>query len=339
MDLRKTGRRLILVLLLAAVCLALSGCRTRIAPEEAGSRNADGESSVSGKYTPASEENRQTEEAADAPDPDGAVSEKTVVDPESDRREFDETAPVEIEAGLDRLLHAEGEGNGTPGAADEGGAHVSRVQEEAEETATQTVPAENADQMGVDDEAEAADSSMTYFTVLIQDRMRSLFECQRANVYWETDEPYRTIYKTSPEHALILAAGAYDVSARLLEENLTVDDGWVARKQPDVIVKVVGSDILGRHAAGTGAAKRTYEALLRREGWAGIPAVLKKRVLLLSREMLEAPYMQVAAMLALDKIFRPDLFEDVDLDEAIRMLTEEATGTVPTGVMYYPPLP
>ena len=44
-------------------------------------------------------------------------------------------------------------------------------------------------------------------------------------------------------------------------------------------------------------------------------------------------------MLALDKIFRPDLFEDVDLDEAIRMLTEEATGTVPTGVMYYPPLP
>ena len=216
---------------------------------------------------------------------------------------------------------------------------MSRVQEEAEETATQTVPAEKADQMGVDDEAEAADSSMTYFTVLIQDRMRSLFECQRANIYWETDEPYRTIYKTSPEPALILAAGAYDVSARLLEENLTVDDGWVARKQPDVIVKVVGSDILGRHAAGTGAAKRTYEALLRREGWAGIPAVRQKRVLLLSREMLETPYMQVAAMLALDKIFRPDLFEDVDLDEAIRMLTEEATGTVPTGVMYYPPLP
>ena len=113
----------------------------------------------------------------------------------------------------------------------------------------------------------------------------------------------------------------------------------MARKQPDVIVKVVGSDILGRHAAGTGAAKRTYEALLRREGWAGIPAVRQKRVLLLSREMLETPYMQVAAMLALDKIFRPDLFEDVDLDEAIRMLTEEATGTVPTGVMYYPPLP
>ena len=115
MDLRKAGRRLILVLLLAAVCLVLSGCRTRIAPEEAGSRNADGESTVSGKYTPASEENRQTEEAADAQDVDGAVSEKTVEDPESDRREFDETAPVEIAAGLDRLLHAEGEGNGTPG--------------------------------------------------------------------------------------------------------------------------------------------------------------------------------------------------------------------------------
>ena len=97
---------------------------------------------------------------------------------------------------------------------------MSRVQEAAEETATQTVPAEEADQMGVDDEAEAADSSMTYFTVLLRDRLNSLFECKRINLYWEEAEDHVTIHKTSLAHRLILDAGAYDVSARLLPENL-----------------------------------------------------------------------------------------------------------------------
>ena len=80
--------------------------------------------------------------------------------------------------------------------------------------------------MGEDPDAEAADSALTYYTVLLQDRMGSLFECQRANVYWETAQDHVTVHKTSPEHALILQSGAYDVSSRLLPENLLVDDGW-----------------------------------------------------------------------------------------------------------------
>jgi ABC-type Fe3+-hydroxamate transport system substrate-binding protein len=193
------------------------------------------------------------------------------------------------------------------------------------------VAAEEAEQMGVSEDAEAADSAMTYFTVLLQDKMGSLFECQRLNVYWETAQDHVTIHKTSPEHALILNAGCYDVSARLLPENLLVDDGWVARKNPGVIVKIVGGGVLDSERS----AKAMADSLRSREGWAAIDAIQNRRILLLSEDLLQAPYLQTAAMVMIAKTANPDLFADVDLDHMLQMLMEEATGTLPTAVYYY----
>ena len=204
------------------------------------------------------------------------------------------------------------------------------MNEQAEETAVQTVAAETAEQMGVSDDADAADSALTYFTVLLQDRMGSLFECQRLNVYWETVQDHVTIHKSSPEHALILNAGCYDVSARLLPDNLLVDDGWVMRKNPGVIVKIVEDSVLNG-----GSAKAVYDSLVNREGWAAIDAVKNSRVLLLSQEMLKAPYLQTAAMVIIAGTANPALFTDVNPDEMLQMLMEEATGTLPTGSCYY----
>ena len=204
------------------------------------------------------------------------------------------------------------------------------MNEQAEETAVQTVAAESADQMGVSDDADAADSAMTYFTVLLQDRVGSLFECQRLNAYWETAQDHVTIHKSSPEHTLILNAGCYDVSARLLPENLLVDDGWVMRKNPGVIVKLVEDSVLNG-----GSAKAVYDSLVNREGWAAIDAVKNGRVLLLSQEMLKAPYLQTAAMVIIARTANPALFSDVNPDEMLQMLMEEATGTLPMGSCYY----
>ena len=220
-------------------------------------------------------------------------------------------------------------------SVDRGDVRVNQVSETAEETATQTVAAEEAEQMGVSEDAEAADSAMTYFTVLLLDRMGSLFECQRQNVYWETARDHVTIHKTSPEHALILNAGCYDVSARLLPENLRVDDGWVARKNPGVIVKIVDGSVLGGGVGSDRAARALAQSLRGREGWAAIDAVKSGRILLLSQELLEAPYLQTAAMVMIAKTANPALLADVDLDDALRMLMEEATGTLPTGVYFY----
>lgn len=212
---------------------------------------------------------------------------------------------------------------------------ANQVNDQAEETTTQTVAAPAAEQMGISEDADAADSALTYFTVLLQDRMGSLFECQRQTVYWETEQDHVTIHQSAPEHALILNAGCYDVSARLLPENLLVDDGWVLRKNPGVIVKVVDSSVLGSGVGSTGAAKSICQQMLGREGWASMGASKSGRILLISREMLEAPYLQTAAMVMVAKAANPSLLLDVDPEEMLQMLTEEATGLLPTGIYYY----
>ena len=131
---------------------------------------------------------------------------------------------------------------------------------------------------------------------------------------------------------MILGAGAYDVSARLLEENLRVDDGWVVRKNPDLIVKVVPGNVLGSGVSSLENAETIKLELLSREGWNGISAVREGRVLLLSEELLREPYLQIGAMLTLAKTANPDLYEDVDAEEALKSLILEATGATPDGI-------
>ena len=58
-------------------------------------------------------------------------------------------------------------------------------------------------------------------------------------------------------------------------------------------------------------------------------------MLILSQELLDEPYLQTAAMLMIAKTANPQLYADVDLQQALRMLTEEATGTIPAGIYYY----
>ena len=332
MSIRKTA----LIGLLLCLLILLCGCRTRTAgigqnpPAESGEGVTDtarrGESAADDAPDPA-----EAETAADS----GEAGSRTRENPDAPRKEYDENAPAEIVPGTDRLLHGEGEGSGAPLVNAEAQLRADRLDEQAEDTASQTVAAEEAEQMGVGEDAEEADSALTYFTVLLQDRMGSLFECQRLNVYWETAEDHVTIHKTAPEHSLILNAGCYDVSSRLLEENLRVDDGWVVRKNPGVIVKIVDGSVLGSGAGGTGAAEAVRKQLVNREGWSDIDAVKNGRVLLLAGELLEAPHLQAAAMLLIARTAHPELFPDVDPEKMLSMLTEEQTGTLPTGIYFY----
>ena len=345
--------------LLLILCLAVSGCRTRTGiPGQAdpgetevrtenvyasGSRPGEDPDSPDVPEDSLEQDGSQAapdktgkaDSGAEDPAGDGEPGGRTRENPEASRREYDESRPAEILPGSERTVHGAGEGPGYSGSGEESDRSAAKLNEDAEKTAKQTVPAEEAEQKGVSEDAAEADSAMTYYSVLLQDRMGSLFECQRKNVYWETKEDHVTVFKTSPEHALILNAGAYDVSARLLEANLHVDDGWIGRKNPEVIVKVVDRSVLGTGAGSAGAARSVYAGLLSREGWSGMEAVRNGRVLLLSEELLEAPHLQLAAMLILAKTANPELFADLDADRALEMLSEEATGTVPAGIFCY----
>ena len=333
MRIRKTGRLLLLLLL----CLALSGCRTRTTGGNSGSGLKDGDG-ASGRQALSGPASGDAEDESDLPDEQEKNEDpggRTKENPEAPRKEYDENAPAEIVPGTDRKVHSGGEGDGASAAGEDSGKTADKLNDSAEETAVQTVAAEEAEQKGVSGDAEEADSALSYFTVLLQDRTGSLFECQRLNVYWETAEDHVTVFRTSQEHSLILNAGAYDVSARLLEENLRVDDGWIGRKNPGVIVKAVDGSILGAGIFSTDAAERVYTELLAREGWAGIDAVQNGRVLLLSEELLAAPWAQVAAMLLIAGTANPELMADTDAGQALEMLAEEATGSIPQGIYYY----
>ena len=343
------GMRSRKVLLLASVlCLALllSGCRVRTGGTgtvNAGTENhpirdvsGSGYEPMDGAYSedgadPAAAESGET----DSRETD-EMSIRTKENPDASRKEYDENAPAEIAAGTDHLLHGEGEGSGASLVNIDASETVNRLNDQAEKPASRTVPAQEAEQRGVSEDAEAADSAMTYFTVLLQDRLGSMYECQRISVYWETARDHVTIHKSSPEHALILNAGVYDVSARLLEKNLQVNDGWVERKNPGTIVKVVDKSVLGSGVHSTAGAEAVRQSLLSRPGWSGIDAVKNRQVLLLSEEMTEAPYLQTMAMLLIAKVSYPSLFADVDPEQALQMLAEEATGTLPAGILYDP---
>lgn len=261
------------------------------------------------------------EEPADQPDAPSEQNEG------SERREYAPEASGELTPDAETPLSVPTEEPAeTAAPADGGGAPTNTENEGGENTATETLPADEAEQLGVDPAGETADSMQTYYLTLLDSRLGDLFECKRLYVYWETDEDHRTVYKTGLEHRLILGAGAYDVSAKLLEENLTVDDGWVCRKNPDVIVKVVSGGALD-----TGAAQALCAELAARSDWGEIGAVREKRVLVLSGHLLDTRAGQVAAMVFLAKLMYPEQMEDVDAAEALRELTEEAAGSAYIG--------
>ena len=329
MNEKKTAGLILLLLL----CLALAGCRTRTGVGGPDGRRTEAGAPLEETYSSAPSREETGDEGRREKNDDSG--ERTKENPEASRKEYDEQAPVQVVPGTQRAIHARGEGGGASVTEEQAEKETSKESQTAAEKAVETVAADQAEQRGVSADGAEADSALTYYTVLIQDRAGSLFECQRLSVYWETAQDHVTVFKTSPEHSLIVNAGAYDVSARLLRENLRVDDGWIGRKNPGVIVKAVESGVLGPGVSSTGRAQAVYASLLARPGFGAIDAVRNGRVILLSQELLAAPYLQTAAMLMILKTANPALMEDVDVQRALNMLAQEATGSSPSGYYFY----
>ena len=56
---------------------------------------------------------------------------------------------------------------------------------------------------------------------------------------------------------------------------------------------------------------------------------------LIAPEMTEAPHLNVAAELLIAQTAYPELFGDVDVSEALKAMTEEATGSIPEALFFY----
>ncbi len=330
-----------LAALLLASLLFLTGCRVRltsVSPGESAASDAaatSGPESASGDRETAAVPDPSEADAAGADAPADDSAGQTRENPDSPRREFDEAAEAEVVPGLERELSGEGEGQAASVPKEDAERSSARLSGEAPLPATLTVPAEDAERAGISEDAEEAQSALQYYSVLLEERQSSLFECKRLNAYLEMESDYLTVYRTSPEHRMLLDSGCYDVSSRLTEERLQVDSGWVVRKNPDLIVKIVPSAVLGGGVSDAGQAGVVRSALSRRPGWEEMAAVRSGRIVLLSAELMgDAPWLRLCAELAVAKAAYPDLFPDVDLREAQRMLMEEATGLVSEAVYF-----
>ena len=248
-----------LLLLTAVLLLTLTGCRTRTTvpadpiPDENGEPAEDqlgqAEQVEDAEGDPAEKEDARPD--ADAP---------TATDPDSDRKTYAEDANAEIVPGADQSLTQKGDGGKTPEHDANGGATGAKDAATGELTATETVPADQAGNTGADESGQTAETALLYYQTLLEDRLSGLFECQRFYIYWETAEDYHTVHKSSDEHQIISNAGAYDVSAKLQNDALIVDDGWIQRKDPGVIVKVVERSVLGSGVSSTRHGLRCVES-------------------------------------------------------------------------------
>ncbi|MGN1021473.1 MAG: hypothetical protein ACI4O7_14010 [Aristaeellaceae bacterium] len=324
--------RLCAALLSAAMLLSGCGIRTRVLPaQEAAQTAQDGTgSALTGGHqadAPGDAANAGPAENGASlsaePDPN-APSEH---DPDARRREYQEHAGAELTEGEARtLVLTGGSGRDVIGEEEQPSADAAQEADEASLTAREILSRQEAEQLGISREAPRADTVYQFYQTLLASKVGSLFECKRLYVYWETPVDYQTVYRTSAEHSVILLAGGYDVAAKRQEDALMVDDGWISRKAPGCIVKCVDASVLGSGVRSGREARTVLAALLARPGWQAMDAVRAQKVLVLSAELLDTRWGQLAAALYMAKTMYPAEMADVDPDEALRLLAQEATG-------------
>ena len=306
------------ILFLAALLLLLttaSGCRSRTsaAPRASGAQpqaaSSDSGAAADGEPEALTENGGETGE-----------------NPLAERAEYDEAARAELLENQSRAVSGEGEGGGLPLTQKDADSRALQLDSASELAAVKTLPAEEAERLGVSESAPVAETAQRYYAALLQSRLRTLFECKKQNVYIETQTAFITVYKSSAEHALVLSAGGYDVAGKRMENDLAVDGSWVHRKNPDFIVKFVAASALNGDTLGE---------LLARDGLRETAAAKNGRALLLCESMTDAPQLQTAAALCLAKAMYPDLFADIDAAQAVGQLADEA-GAQTGGPWFYP---
>jgi len=310
--------RLLSLILLAVVLL--TGCRTRTTAVSHSIINSSNAGAVTGSESAGvldGSENGAGDEIQRAADSSSPVN------PESERKVYDINADAEVIPGAAKTIDSEGGEGSHPfsdGLSDD---HTeAQLNSDAVHTSTMTVVSESSDRLTAS-QSGTDETSFTYYSVLLNERVSTLFECKKLYIYLEQSQDYLTVHKSSPEHSVILTAGAYDVSQRLLEENLTVTPGWISRKSPDAAIKLVSRGTINT------APVSAYTAFSSREEFSGV-----KHFAVISEELMLTPPGRVAASLITAAVCYPDLFSDIELSGAVSRLLEES-GIDTSGDRFY----
>ena len=192
--------------------------------------------------------------------------------------------------------------------------------------ATLEEPAEDAGGQSAIAEAGGVVAIVTDHSALLSQAIGTLFPCQMYYIYAETATDYVTVARSSQIYQLMVNSGGINVSSRLTADNLTVTDGWVINRNPDIIVKFVDGTILGSGVSSIYAAAELRLSIMSRQGWGAIEAVRNNRIILLSEQMPDTDETRLAAKLSISHLMYPTLFSDVDVDSLIEELMSGVEG-------------
>ncbi|MBP2134382.1 iron complex transport system substrate-binding protein [Methanomicrobium sp. W14] len=152
---------------------------------------------------------------------------------------------------------------------------------------------------------------------LIKSKVGSLPEDNRTKVYFESWDDYKSAAKGSGYNEKINLAGGFSIFENATPEYPIVSPEEILLKNPDVIVKLIGSGQLkfgGYEDNDTDSAKSVYVTLTSRAGWSSLDAVKDNRLHILSTDIFGGPE-YIIGTLYLAKWFYPGEFEDVDPEE------------------------
>jgi len=165
------------------------------------------------------------------------------------------------------------------------------------------------------------------YTALLRQGVNTLFPCQLLYIYCETPQNLVAAGRGSTMYQLMASAGGTNVSTRLTPDRLAVDEDWVVRRNPDVIVKFVDTTILGNNISTSGAAAELRNTIISREGWGQIEAVRNNRIILFSQQMLDTDESRLAVKLLVSRMMYPELFTNMDVDGTVAELIRGMSGT------------
>jgi len=150
----------------------------------------------------------------------------------------------------------------------------------------------------------------------------------RPEVYFETWTDYKTAGPGSGYHDKIELAGGKNIFSDSAAEYPEIDPEAVIERQPDVVVKLVGT---GKYTFGgyTGINAtefaRVRDALVSRPGWNSLPAVRDDRVYVLHTGIVDGPQ-SIIGESYLAKWFHPALFAGLEPEELHHTYLREFQG-------------
>lgn len=183
------------------------------------------------------------------------------------------------------------------------------------------------------DRRNEAENLTKFYTSILATLDQGLASRQgsRPDVYFETWTDYKSAGPGSGYHDKIEMAGGRNIFDDSVAEYPEVDPEAIIKRQPGVIVKLVGTGKYtfgGYSGVNASAFASTRESLLGRPGWDAIPAVSQGKVYLLHNAILGGPQ-YIVGVAYLGKWFYPELYPDLDPGALHRTYLKEFQGLDP----------